>query len=317
MQPQKPTEDVVTLTNRSGQRLYGILHLPCSHSAHVGARGVHILNPGLKNRVAPNRLNVKIARTLCDLGYPVLRSDPRGIGDSEGQLGNGNAGVLDLWLKIQKGALVEDTLAWNDFFSRRAGLEGLTLVGQCGGGVTALLAAAKDKRVDRVVLIDTPFRTVPTEQETALISEAYNSSGEILREGFQNLFQANRLRKLLAFRVNWRLYLRALVFSIRDRIGLGPESARFEVHERFNWPMAEAFRLLLKRGAQICFLYAENDFSLKEFSSDFHPHFLEADITSKQKCRVHIIPHANHIYTEPEWQSELFQQVRDWLTVQS
>lgn len=311
---QQTIEEAVTLTNRQGARLYGILHVPNRREPLNGARhGVHILNPGLKNRVAPNRLNVKVARTLCNAGLPVLRSDPRGIGDSEGRIGSGNASVFDLWLKIQQGALVEDTIAWNDFFHRRAGLDGLTLVGQCGAGVTALLAAARDKRVNRLVLIDTPFRKVATCQGGHLIAEDYASSEDILREGVTSVLQWAKLKKLLTFRVNGRLYLRALASWLRQRLPGRPPGKQLSLHERFNHPMAEAFRVLMKRSAQVCFLYAENDFSVKEFSSDFQPNFLEGDNGAMERCALHIIPNANHIYTEIDWQQDLIGHIRRWM----
>lgn len=306
-------EAAVTVANRCGVRLYGILHVPRDREPQPRTRhGVHILNPGLKNRVAPNRLNVKIARALSALGLPVLRSDPHGIGDSEGRLGNESARVMDLWLRIQEGVLVEDAITWNAFFSRRASLNGLTLVGQCGAGVTALLAAARDERVNRLVLIDTPFRTVPTAQEANLIAEDYASSGEILREGASGLLQWAKFKKLFTFQVNTRLYLRALASWLDDRLPGKRPSEKARIHERFNHPMAEAFRVLMKRSAQVCFLYAENDFSFREFSLDFQPNFLQ-DEKTKKKCALHVIPNANHIYTEPEWQRTLIDHICNWM----
>ncbi len=312
---QQTIEEALTLSDRRGLRLYGILHVPNGGVQRKGARrGVHILNPGLKNRVAPNRLNVKIARALCAAGLPVLRSDPHGIGDSQGSLADGNASVLDLWLKIQRGAFVEDTITWNDFFCRRAGVDRLTLVGQCGAGVTALLVAARDRRVDRLVLIDTPFRTVPTAQEASLIAEDYADSAEILREGVGNVLRWGKLKRLLTLQVNWKLYLRALAAWLRIHFPGKASTSAEPVHKRFNQPMAEAFRLFMKRNraAEVCFLYAENDFSLREFSSDFAPRFVEADAEARQRCRVHIIPQANHIYTEIPWQEELLAHIRQW-----
>ena len=77
-------EHIVTLRNSKNHELFGILHVPENAETLDRKIGINLLNPGLKNRVAPNRLNVKIARKLCEAGYFVLRFDPFGIGDSEG-----------------------------------------------------------------------------------------------------------------------------------------------------------------------------------------------------------------------------------------
>ncbi len=45
-------------------------------------RGVIILNAGIIHRVGPNRLHVRMARALASLGFPVLRFDFSGQGDS-------------------------------------------------------------------------------------------------------------------------------------------------------------------------------------------------------------------------------------------
>ena len=42
-----------------------------------------LLNAGFIHRVGPNRVYVKIARCLSELGYTVLRFDLSGIGDSQ------------------------------------------------------------------------------------------------------------------------------------------------------------------------------------------------------------------------------------------
>ena len=85
----------------NGHRLMGILHMPEDRVRRN--RGINLLSPGLKNRVAPNRMNVKMARILCEKGFPVLRFDPHGIGDSEGEIVRGERPVMNLWGLIREG----------------------------------------------------------------------------------------------------------------------------------------------------------------------------------------------------------------------
>ena len=70
-------ERTVVVEGPAGTPMVGILHEPATPLAP--RVGINLLNPGLKSRVAPNRLNVMLARRLSELGYFVLRFDPPGI----------------------------------------------------------------------------------------------------------------------------------------------------------------------------------------------------------------------------------------------
>ncbi len=73
----------VFFDNRNKLRLFGILHRPEGAGKDVC---IIILSPGIKSRVAPHRLYIKMAESFCEMGYCVLRFDPHGIGDSEGEI---------------------------------------------------------------------------------------------------------------------------------------------------------------------------------------------------------------------------------------
>ena len=72
------TELVMTFGEH--KRLVGTLSLP----DRVDRDGVAVLlpNTGLEHRVGPNRLHVYLARALADAGFPTLRLDLSGMGDS-------------------------------------------------------------------------------------------------------------------------------------------------------------------------------------------------------------------------------------------
>ncbi|MDY6894516.1 MAG: alpha/beta hydrolase, partial [Thermotogota bacterium] len=147
-------EETIEFKNKKGESLFGIMHVPDDASFNAKKIGINLLNPGIKSRVAPNRLNVKIARRLCKEGFYVLRFDPSGIGDSAGEISSGKK--VEVWGKIQRGLFVDDTKTSNDFFVNNYGIKDLILIGNCGGAITAILTAAIDKRVGNLVLIDVP-----------------------------------------------------------------------------------------------------------------------------------------------------------------
>ena len=185
-------EEVISFRNNSNNELFGILHKPDRDGLVDGKIGINLLNPGLKNRVAPNRLNVKIARKLCELGYYVFRFDPHGIGDSKGEFMGFNEPIMDLWGGIQRGVFVEDTISANEYLYSHEGIKKLILIGQCGAAVTSSIVGSRDHRVDRLILINTPFTLLSSKLELIdLILENrstkqlfFESKGFMLRMSF-------------------------------------------------------------------------------------------------------------------------------------
>ncbi|MGH7928173.1 MAG: alpha/beta hydrolase, partial [Candidatus Binatia bacterium] len=62
--------------------LVGILTDPPEAKRSTRLPGIILLNAGIIHRVGPNRMHVKIARTLAPMGFVVVRFDFSGIGDS-------------------------------------------------------------------------------------------------------------------------------------------------------------------------------------------------------------------------------------------
>src|SRR4030095_13226651 len=63
--------------------LVGIITDPPEAKRSNELPGIILLNAGIIHRVGPNRIHVKIARTLAPMGFVVLRFDFSGIGDSK------------------------------------------------------------------------------------------------------------------------------------------------------------------------------------------------------------------------------------------
>jgi len=74
------TEHAVTFACQ-GEQLMGIVHLPARADADLG---VVIVVGGPQYRAGSHRQFVHLARALADGGFPVLRFDCRGMGDSSG-----------------------------------------------------------------------------------------------------------------------------------------------------------------------------------------------------------------------------------------
>ncbi len=109
-------------------------------------RGAAVLfwNAGLLHRIGPNRLWVDASRRLARLGFPSLRFDLTGLGDSA----------------VRRSPQTEDERALDDvrqaiaFACRELEVEEVILVGLCSGADQAHPAALADPRVRGVVSLD-------------------------------------------------------------------------------------------------------------------------------------------------------------------
>ena len=65
------------------RNLTGILTSPSSEKGAPSGTAFVILNSGVIHRIGSNRVSVRMARAVADLGIPVFRFDQSGLGDSE------------------------------------------------------------------------------------------------------------------------------------------------------------------------------------------------------------------------------------------
>lgn len=127
-----------------GEQLLGILH-----QSDAGARelGVLIVVGGPQYRVGSHRQFVLMARDIAAGGYPVLRFDYRGMGDSSGP-----ARTFE--------SVAEDIAAAMSAMNRELpGLDRFVLLGLCDAASAALMCCASDERVAGLVLINPWVRT--------------------------------------------------------------------------------------------------------------------------------------------------------------
>lgn len=121
-----------------GERLYGVLHQP----AQPCRFGVLIVHGRPATRVGKHRLFVLLAREWASAGYPVMRFDYRGTGDSGGEVITIEETSKDLASAIDA------------FIANVPGLQQVALWGLCGGAADALLYAPNDPRVAGTVMVN-------------------------------------------------------------------------------------------------------------------------------------------------------------------
>lgn len=293
-----------------GKILRGILHAP-----EQGQRqkiGINLLNPGIKYRVGPHRLNVKLARRLCSEGYFVLRFDPAGVGDSEGELPVES--VANLWLRVEQGLFCRDILAANQWFADQQKLERLHLIGLCGGAISAIFAAARDRKVTRLILID-----IPVTYAAGIRSDADYITSTVYANQFYSrykakLFDLKSWLRLLSLQSDFRAIGKTLAFKLKHIIKSNQGNGKASIQaQNFNHLFLEALETCMAQGKQILFVCSGKSHTTGEFQEQFQKNYLDPGNPYAEGCDVVIIPEANHTYTLLEWQIELFKIISEWL----
>lgn len=124
--------------------LVGILTEPPDGLAAPGRPAVVFINAGMVHRIGPNRMYVTLARQLASRGFPSVRFDLSGIGDSQHRRDG---------LPADESAVLE-TRQVMDAVEQATGRGSFVLAGLCSGAVTAFHTAVGDARVVGGVLLN-------------------------------------------------------------------------------------------------------------------------------------------------------------------
>jgi pimeloyl-ACP methyl ester carboxylesterase len=336
-------ETAVSFLNASGFRLHGVLHRPSDLSPD--APGVVWLSAGQKPRQGAWRVNVLLARHLTAMGFPVLRFDFEGLGDSEGERHHGRP-VMDFYGLVQTGAYRQDVVRAATFLLDRVGPRPLTLGGLCGGAVSALFAAPLlGRRVRSLALVDLPVTISSSARQRfleqhpeALVRARPDVADTVLMLYLRKLLDRDAWLRFLHGESNPRLFVEALRVKLRTALDthvpklppflrrgvdtlLGPAgdeapaptgaadsvaTVRGEVRNELLGPL---FREVLAAGQRVHFLN----------SSSYHPVFTTyfgqrelagsaADLHARGVVLT-VAPETNHIFSLDHSRRILFEAV--------
>jgi pimeloyl-ACP methyl ester carboxylesterase len=292
------------------RELVGIVNLPDGRLADREKVGVILSVPALKYRISSFRLNVKLARRLCQEGFHVLRFDPLGIGDSEGEV-RASLG-LKHFLEIQTGKYEKETKAAIDFFKATYELDKIVLLGLCGGAITVLITGAHDHRVDRLVLLGIPvlLQNIPEHiLEYKDIITTSEFAGQVLSTYKNKLVSPKAWGRLFTFKSEYKTLIKSLSLYLKKFFN-NNDSRK---HPRFNNLLLSCFEDFLARGKKILFINGELDPATWEFKAEFEDKYLRNKNNLDNSYEIHIIKKANHIFSLTECQLELSEKVSSWL----
>jgi uncharacterized protein len=302
----------VTFENREGFRLFGILHQPERPLSDVA---VLLLSPGVKMRVAPHRMYKAMAERFTQLGYPVLRFDFYGLGDSEGEVDEKL--LADLYGSIQAGRYVGDTIAAMDWMERTHGISRFVVSGLCGGALTGLLAGQRDPRIIGLMGLAIPvildgssidFTKYMTDTQLAGRRRGYLSK---LR-----LWDGHVWRSWLRFFTGQSHYSLILRSTLRPLLKIGgpkPAASTIAPMDNTNPLFAPAFRQMVSSGRKVLLVFAETDRLTWEYDAKFrqrHAAWLDSFAAWHER---HVTSDSNHIFSLHDWQQDMLERCCGWL----
>lgn len=133
---------------RFGDGLVGSLCLPDLPGTPASGCGVILLNAGLVHHAGPFRINALLSRRLAQAGFPTLRFDKPGVGDSD------NATSTD---PVRRRLNLEAAF---EAIKSRTSIDRFVVGGICSGADEAFRLAESDPRPAGLLLIDGfAFRT--------------------------------------------------------------------------------------------------------------------------------------------------------------
>ena len=277
-----------------GVPLVGMLH----PSENTGRRGVLVVvGGGPQYRVGGHRQLTLWSRHLSENGFPVMRFDYRGMGDSHGTF-RGFEHIDD------------DLQAAIDEFQRRVpGLEEVVLWGECDAASAILFYAHRDPRVKGAVLLN-PW--VRTEAGAARATLRFYYVQRLLQRSFWAKVFSLRFNPIASFASAWRLVrqTRSSAASASATASSGDLGAALSL----DMPLPDRMLAGLKRfRAPMLLVLGGRDLIAREFdlltgSSSAWKQELELRTVTR-----HDLPEGDHTFSSASQRDQVAAWGLDWI----
>lgn len=309
-------EEIVCLRNSRGDLLHGVLHYPQAGFGHSAA--VIMLNSGTNNRVGWHRFNVKIARYLSENGFHVLRYDAHGIGYSEGRL----LDTEDLHVihdEIETGLLSDDVHCAVDYIMNTTRSQKVFLSGQCGGALTGIIAAGRDKRISGITYLAGPV-VMATSEKTI---DMHPRDAQLQAKGYlRKLCKPDAWIRLMTFKSDYRDIYRIFKIRLQERFFksslIADVSDDYEVRKEargglvINKSFLKAFKTMMKDGRRILFIMPSLDRASWSFKEMFQEHYLRPGNPYEPYYTIVEIEGSNHAFSRDENQTQVINLLGEW-----
>ena len=263
-----------------GETLFGVL----AEAEEPSRLAVIVVVGGPQTRVGSHRQFALLSRALAKAGFPCLRFDFRGMGDSTGEQRDFENVSADI------------AAAVDAMYEHSHRLDGVVLWGLCDGASAACFYAPIDPRVRGLVLLNPWVRTEAGEARTYL---RHYYLKRLLNPSF------------------WKKLLRGGV-GIRDSIGgvaTTAKASRQATRRDDSMSLPDRMADALKRwGGPFALLLSGNDYTAREFESVYaeNPAW-QALAAQTPPVGVQRFEAADHTFSRAEWRDEVAVATIAWL----
>jgi uncharacterized protein len=256
-----------------------MLHEPTNKAADTG---VLIVVGGPQTRTGSHRQFILLARTLAEAGYPCLRFDVRGMGDSSGE----ERDFLGLDADIEAAIAA--------FKLHAPQVKQVVLWGLCDGASAALLWAAHKPRTDLCgFVLANPWVHQASSHNQAIVQHYYKAQ----------LLSAAFWRRLFSGKVALGSALREAVKRVLSLGQTKTVSLSFVDRMWAGWQLQAKPTLLLLSG---------NDITAAEFETVCQQGVWR-DFLHAERVTVARFVEANHTFASQAWRDAVAQQTITWL----
>lgn len=268
------------------QSLIGIMH---SADEAEGNVGVLIVVGGPQTRVGSHRQFVLLARYLASQGYPCLRFDYRGMGDSDGE-------QRDFELVGQD---IKDALEF--FQSEQPQLKRFVLWGLCDAASANLFYAFSDERIAGLVLLNPWVRTDSGEAQTYL-KHYY----------LQRLLSKDLWHKLLSGKFNIKQSLSSFRQIVKK--AMGKEDEKKADHAALTGTLPQRMQQAWERfQGPILLILSGQDLTAAEFKDVVKATPSWQNLLNQDKVQRKDLHEANHTFAKQQWRDLVAKWTVDWL----
>lgn len=271
--------------------LFGIIH----NVESTQKIGLIFIVGGPQYRIGSHRQFTLLARQISAEGFPVMRFDHRGIGDSSGD--------QRAFYEIQ-----EDIRAAIDcFFQHVPNLQKVALWGLCDGGTASIFYANTDHRIAGVSMVN-PW----------VYSEQGRARATIRYYYLRRLTELDFWRKCIRMDFNFLIALKALFIQLklaRDQkqsslvaIDLIKTSA-----QQISLP-DRIYHALTVFSENVLIILCDADLTARECDELIKSSKKWKNILKSERIKCHHLADANHTFSKQIWREQIGLWIIDWLT---
>jgi len=280
----------------SAANLVGIVHT----SARASLIGILIILGGPQYRIGSHRQFVLLARAFAQAGFPVLRFDYRGVGDSDGQL----LSECEPCLQIEND--ISDAVT--TLFESAESITQVALLGLCDGATAAALYAHNDPRISHLILLN------PWPGSEGVSDKTYLAHHYLRRLRWEKLLQL--IRRVCRGQFRWRASVQDL---IKHSLGAMRERSSAKREDSMTNPTASGGAVVLnqccealrKFSGKVLFVFGGRDYVAAEFqratalSHGWREVMKRADRST--------MADADHTFSQSNIRKELADQITTWI----